>query len=167
MCSLPFHIPPYHSHLFYFLHWHLIKVKCDPRQLSFACANTTNRLNWPHEPSPWSGKGFNFSFTVTALTESLVPCHAVRGRPRHLNAQTNGSLFNLEQRQRDALMCYCLQLTSPQDKGVQNTINFSSRTATCKNHVVPSKGQEMWIIRMNHLQAQNAVLCLQRFCHLL
>ena len=31
---------------------------------------------------------------------------------------------------------YCLQLTSPQDEGVQNMINFPSRTATCKNHVV-------------------------------
>ena len=35
---------------------------------------------------------------------------------------------------------YCLQLTSPQDKGVQNMINFPPRTATCKNHVVLSKG---------------------------
>ena len=41
---------------------------------------------------------------------------------------------------RDALTFYCLQLTSPQDKGVQNMINFPSRTATCKNHVVLSKG---------------------------
>ena len=40
----------------------------------------------------------------------------------------------------DALAFYCLQLTSPQDKGVRNLINFPSRTATCRNHVVPLKG---------------------------
>ena len=38
------------------------------------------------------------------------------------------------------LRFYGLQLTSPQDKGVQNMINFPSRTATCKNHVVLPKG---------------------------
>ena len=43
-------------------------------------------------------------------------------------------------RERDALTFYCLQLTSPQDKGLQNIIKCPSRTATCKNHVVPSKG---------------------------
>ena len=37
------------------------------------------------------------------------------------------------------LRFYCLQLTSPQDKEVQNMINFPSRTVTCKNHVVLSK----------------------------
>ena len=45
--------------------------------------------------------------------------------------------------ERDAersLKFYCLQLTSPQDKGVQNMINFPPRTATCTNHVVLSKG---------------------------
>ena len=39
----------------------------------------------------------------------------------------------------DAFKFYCLQLTSPQDKGLQNTNNLSSRAATCKNHVIPSK----------------------------
>ena len=39
-----------------------------------------------------------------------------------------------------SLKFYCLQLTSPQDKGVQNMINFPPRTATCTNHVVLSKG---------------------------
>ena len=42
--------------------------------------------------------------------------------------------------ERDTLTFYCLQLTSPQDKGVRNMINFPSRTATCKNHAVLSKG---------------------------
>ena len=35
----------------------------------------------------------------------------------------------------DTLTFYCLQLTSPQDKGVRNMINFPSYTVTCKNHV--------------------------------
>ena len=40
----------------------------------------------------------------------------------------------------DTLTFYCLQLTSPQDKGVRNMINFPSCTATCKTHVVLSNG---------------------------
>ena len=41
---------------------------------------------------------------------------------------------------RDTLMFYCLQLTSPQNKEVRSMINFPSRTAACKNQVVLSKG---------------------------
>ena len=40
----------------------------------------------------------------------------------------------------DTLTFYCLQLTRPQDKGVRNMINFPSRTATCKNHVILLEG---------------------------
>ena len=68
------------------------------------------------------------SYLVTAkklLTKSLKRIYIYREREREREL---------------SLKFYCLQLTSPQDKGVQNMINFPPRTATCTNHVVLSKG---------------------------